>query len=108
MSILYLKAAKEHSPMNPEETKKMTDVTDIHLKADGILESLVFPGPCRIDETFMQEAEQLLARCNSFSKPDFMVSLNGCFWRGRKDAQAVDGVWFRLRKMPANPPALEP
>ena len=106
MLVLHLKVAGERFPMNPEEPKKMTDVTDIHLKADAILESLVFPGPHRIDEMFVGEAEQLLARCNSFSKPDFMVSMNGCFWRGRKDAQAVDGVWFRLRKMPANPPSL--
>ncbi|NEX63363.1 ATPase, T2SS/T4P/T4SS family [Noviherbaspirillum galbum] len=85
----------------------MDHITDLHLKNDELHNSLVFPGPRKIDDAELDEAKQLLTRCQTFQKTDFMVSHEGRFWRGRRDANAVDGQWFRLRKMPPEPPSLE-
>ena len=81
--------------------------SDIWLKADDLDASVVFPGPLHIPEQGLGDARQLLERCKAFTKPDFMVSLQGQFWRGRRDDQVVDGIWFHLRGMPPTPPTLD-
>jgi len=84
----------------------LSNITDLHLKADSLEGSLSFPGPAPLSERLREFAKEMLARCNAFRKDDFMLSLDGTFWRGRRDSQAVDGIWYRLRRMPSDPPSL--
>jgi Tfp pilus assembly pilus retraction ATPase PilT len=87
------------------------DISDIHLCATESLlhESVIFPGPRKVDASELAYAEDLLGRCKVLSgkKLDFMVFLGGEFFRGRQDNCAVDGVWYRLRRMPPTPPTLD-
>lgn len=82
-------------------------ITDIHLYESIPGNSLLFPGPCKVDEGAMSAVMSLLARCQACRKTDFMVTLDGYFFRGRKETCAVDGTWYSLRKMPSTPPNLD-
>lgn len=81
-------------------------ISDIHLCEARLGESLVFPGPRRVPPHLMPEMESLLSRCRSCGKGDFMVSMNGEFFRVRHETHTVDGTWYRLRRMPPDPPEL--
>ena len=84
-----------------------SEITDIHLYESAPGNSLLFPGPRRVDDSVMGVVGDLLARCQACRKIDFMVTLDGYFFRGRKELCAVDGTWFSLRKMPSTPPNLD-
>lgn len=94
----------------------MDQITDIHIKtckaSDGHLSldldaSLIFPGAVNAGEEHVQLLQSLLPLCAATDRPDFMIKHQGQFYRGRRDAQAVDGLWFRLRKMRQTPPTLQ-
>lgn len=84
------------------------DFTDIHINTTSPDESLVFPGPRRPNDLERDVIAAVQQRVGTLTKDDFMVSLmNGCFFRGRRDRQVVDGEWLRLRRMSAEPPRLD-
>lgn len=85
----------------------MQDLTDIHLCLTDISQSLVFPGPRKITIDTQQMALDLVERCKSINKDDFMVTWNNLFFRGRRDRQAVDSQWLRLRRMASESPTLD-
>lgn len=68
---------------------------------------MMFPGPLRIAEVSIGNISELLTRCNACDKNDFMISYAGEFFRGRRETRSVDGTWYRLRRMPPEPPALK-
>ena len=92
-------------------------ITDIHIKTqqDGAgtrlaLDapgSLVFPDARTPDESVAPVLAELLVKSQSVMRDDFMVEVDGVFFRGRRDAHAVDGTWLRLRKMADEPPNLD-
>lgn len=81
--------------------------TDIHLKTSALAESLVFPGPQPLPAARLDEAQALLRHCEGMAVDDFTVTVDGITWRGRRDRHAVDGLWYRLRRMPAKAPELD-
>lgn len=83
------------------------NITDIHLCEERPEDSMVFPGPRKIAPELIVEVESLITRCRVFDKDDFMVTMNGDFYRGRREKRAIDGGWFRLRRMPPDPPTLD-
>ncbi|MDM7322190.1 MAG: ATPase, T2SS/T4P/T4SS family [Gammaproteobacteria bacterium] len=85
----------------------LDSITDIHLFSQDLGQSLLFPGPIREDNSLLPTLERLLARASSAHKKDFMLSYDGYFFRGRVESNAVDGVWYSLRRIPSHPPTLE-
>ena len=87
---------------------KVDDLSDIHIKQNEPERSIAYrdgsPQPVREDELVL--VHELLKKVSEIDRADFMVENDGTFWRGRKDKQAVDGTWFRLRKMQPKPPNL--
>lgn len=81
--------------------------TDIHIKAGSVEESILYPGPRTVDADLLPLAERLLKKCRAIERPDFMIFDSGEFFRGRRDANTVDGAWYRLRRMPKDPPTIE-
>ena len=73
--------------------------TDLHIKSNEPEKSLVFPGPRLIEASEMPMALSILEKAIGISRDDFMVDVGGSFWRGRRDKQAVDGMWLRMRRM---------
>lgn len=90
-----------------EKSSVFGSISDIHLCEARLGESLVFPGPRRVSPHLMPEMESLLSRCRACGKGDFMVSMNGEFFRVRHETHTVDGTWYRLRRMPPDPPELD-
>lgn len=77
------------------------NATDFHIKHNDPSKSLVFPGPRVIagDGEEMAMALAIIDKAAGITRDDFMVDVAGVFWRGRRDRQAVDGVWLRMRRM---------
>lgn len=96
-----MNAASEHMAVSQA-------LTDIHIKVSDPAQSLVFPGPHR-PETDAEKAliSTIIERATSVNKNDFMVTVNGLFFRGRRDGQVVDGEWLRMRRMASVPPTLD-
>jgi len=95
---------------------ELADVTDLHIKvgmsASGQYEadidsSLVFPGAFAPSGGVAACVVELQDACREIARRDFMVKLGSVFFRGHRDDRAVDGVWYRLRKMAQEPPSLE-
>lgn len=91
-------------------------ITDIHIKtqqeAGGRLGldapgSLVFPDAKPPNVALVGLLGELLAKSQLVMRDDFMVEVDGAFFRGRRDMHAVDGTWLRLRKMADEPPNLD-
>lgn len=82
-------------------------VTDVHINVANLNQSVLFPGPRRAQEDAMGAIRLLAAACDRVAKTDFMIWESGICWRGRRDELAVDGTWFRLRRMPPLAPSLE-
>lgn len=85
----------------------LSQITDIHLYENAPEKSIVFPGPISVSAAGIELAKTLIERCRACRKTDFMVTLDGVFFRGRKEACAVDGAWYSLRRMPSDPPNLD-
>ena len=81
--------------------------SDLHLKANDRDRSIVYPGPRPLPPEALAEAGPLLAACEAAPLDDFTVDMDGTTWRGRRDRQVVDGLWYRLRRMPAQAPTLD-
>lgn len=80
-------------------------LTDIHIKENKPELSLVYEkdggGPRRLAEGELAFAQQFHAKLKEQGeRDDFMIEFEGGFWRGRHDRRAVDGSWFRLRRIP--------
>jgi len=93
-----------------------TRLTDIHIlthqASDGstrleLEKSLLFPGGHNAQEVHRELLEKLLEACLLDSRDDFMVDLDGAFYRVRRDRFVVDGIWYRLRRMSDEPPRLD-
>lgn len=84
------------------------ELTDLHIKIGDPTQSLVFPGPHR-PETEKEKSiiDTIIDRAASVNKKDFMVTVDGLFFRGRRDGQVVDGEWLRMRRMASVPPTLD-
>jgi len=82
-------------------------ITDIHINATRIEDSVVFPGPKAASLAVLQAARVMVKACADLDKPDFMIKDQGICWRGRRDMLTVDGIWYRLRRMPEHAPRLE-
>jgi type II secretory ATPase GspE/PulE/Tfp pilus assembly ATPase PilB-like protein len=81
--------------------------TDIYLYRDAPARSVAFPGPVVLDAAQQITAEALLARCEAFPQDDFTFQHEGTTWRARRDRFAVDGLWYRLRRLANAPPRLD-
>lgn len=84
------------------------DLTDIHIKCSDPSQSLIFPGPHRPEtESEKEIIKTIIERAAAVNKKDFMVTVDGLFFRGRRDGQVVDGEWLRMRRMASVPPTLD-
>lgn len=90
------------------------DITDIHVLADSPDASLFFPGPRpAVGEDERLVANQLAALCRTASpvgndaKLDFSISLDDMNFRGRREENSVQGVWYKLRRSAQTVPNLE-
>lgn len=80
-------------------------LTDIHIKENKPEQSLAYEkdrdGPRRLEEGEIAFAQAFHAKLKEeVLRDDFMIEFEGGFWRGRYDKRAVDGSWFRLRRIP--------
>jgi Tfp pilus assembly pilus retraction ATPase PilT len=100
----------------PGDHNYMTAViTDIHVHTKDvqgdvvadIATSLIYPGPKAASETHRSLIEALCRKCLAVGRSDFMIEEGGHFYRGRRDTRAVDGLWFRLRRMADVAPNLD-
>lgn len=95
--------------------RMLEGITDVHIKTEIVDRdlrldrsgSLLYPGALCPDERFDSAMQELLGKCRAIPREDFMVELGGVFFRGFRDTNAVDGTWFRLRKMAESPPQLD-
>lgn len=78
----------------------VSQLSDLHIKSGSVSESLAYPGPRMLTSEEIMEANDILGHCQKISKKDFVLHCKNVFWRGRLDEFAVDGTWFRLRRMP--------
>lgn len=85
----------------------LCQLSDVHIKAGALNESLAYPGPRLLSDEEMVEASDVLRRCQAVGKKDFVICFGDTFWRGRQDVFAVDGIWFRLRRMPREAHSLD-
>lgn len=90
-------------------------ISDIHIHtvSNGasvvadVAGSLVYPGPRSATEQQAPLIQALCEKCLAVGRSDFMIEEGGHFYRGRRDSRAVDGLWFRLRRMADVAPNLE-
>lgn len=69
--------------------------------------SLLFPGPRNASPEHASLLEALARLCEGKVRADFMIDLDGVFFRARRDEYAIDGIWYRLRRIPEEPPCLD-
>jgi Tfp pilus assembly pilus retraction ATPase PilT len=81
--------------------------TDLHIKIKDPKKSLVFPGPRVIEDVDLEMAKAIIEKAEGIPRDDFMVDVDGVFWRGRRDRHAVDGMWLRMRRMADTAPSLD-
>lgn len=89
--------------------------TDIHVHvregaepADvDVSGSLLFPGAVSATEEHASLLRDMAAAAKQHKKADFMVKVDDVFFRVRRDDYAVDGTWYRFRRMAAAAPELE-
>jgi twitching motility protein PilT len=85
----------------------MSQFSDVHLNVAVPDDSLVFPGPRRLPPDFLSQAYALIRECEDANHDDFTCNVGGITWRGRRDRNTVDGLWYRLRRMPEKAPTLD-
>lgn len=81
--------------------------SDLHLCMDDLARSIVFPGPVLAGCLGDGVIAEIAARCAQMDRDDFLVEYEKQFFRGRRDRGAVDGTWFRLRRMVRPAPTLD-
>lgn len=96
----------------------LENITDIHIRVltnrdgqdadmDG---SLIYPAiRCPKNQLERQLVVKLFEQCVHTHQrgDDFLVTVDGTNFRCCRDRRAIDGTWFRLRKMARIPPTLE-
>lgn len=98
---------------DPKHAKlKLADFTDVALCSKDLGDSYVAPGPIRLPEHLRYSAGSALQQCEQMRLEhphleDFIVEHEGVRWRVRRDPNAVDGTWFRLRRNPEVAPCLD-
>lgn len=89
----------------------LSGISDIHIHARGgapdMAHSLVFPGPRPPQVGEAAFITRLFEACLAIERKDFLVEVDGTFFRGYRDEYAIDGLWFRLRRMADEPPTLD-
>lgn len=86
----------------------LAKLSDIHIRKESLRDSLMFPGPHKVDPVLVPYIEMLLSRFDLTRQIDATLQMDdGSFWRGHRDEGVVDGVWVRFRKMPSTPPKLD-
>ena len=85
----------------------LSEASDIHLCVDDLRRSLAFPGPMLAMEIDPNGVLALAQRADAVQRSDFLLQHGDCFFRGRRDTQAVDGNWVRLRRIPPVAPSLD-
>ena len=81
--------------------------TDLHIKQSEPEKSLAYPGPRVVAPNEMGLVHSIIDKVGVISRDDFMVHVDGVFWRGRRDKHAVDGLWLRMRRMAEQAHGLE-
>lgn len=92
----------------------MTKYTDIHILTSAgkhgltlnTTGSLLFPGALNANMEHESFLNRLLSGCLPHRNPDFVLNDGGVIYRVRRDSLAVDGTWYRLRRMAEHPPNL--
>lgn len=107
MSVSPLRAAVPRDAPEASGGLSVLTCSDIHLCLDEMERSIAFPGPVPAFELGEQDVRDLAARCVQLDRDDFLVQHGTQFFRGRRDKRAVDGTWFRLRRMVRPAPKLE-
>lgn len=79
-------------------------LTDIHIKEDNPNESIVYVenggGPRPLPHDLAEFAKGFHDKIRAVvERDDFMIVFDDIKWRGHYDRRAVDGPWYRLRRM---------
>lgn len=100
-----------------QDIADIADITDVHIKTSksgddnqlslDLQSSLVFPGALNAGSEHEDLLHGLLILCQATDRDDFMIKHQDVFYRGRRDTRAIDGLWYRLRKMAQDPPTIE-
>jgi len=86
----------------------LREFSDIHIKVGDLPQSLVYPGPRLAPAECLAQLAEVEQKCEQDCPlDDFTLSLGHITWRGRRDRLTVDGLWYRLRKMPEVAPSLD-
>ena len=97
------------------------DYTDIHIHTRGPVThdgerlramvdvdgSLLYPGARSASSEHAPLLYDLVAAARAHKKADFMVEVRKIFFRVRRDDYAVDGTWYRYRRMADTAPELD-
>lgn len=93
------------------------EISDLHIRSIeapsgglSICEDsvLVFPGPRPLQNSLEHNvAHRLLEQLAPVTRHEFTITFEGVTFRVQRSAQAIDGIWFRLRKMSDVAPTLE-
>lgn len=85
-----------------------TSISDLHIKANNPAESIAYPGPRKVaGDAELRLVNALLEKSQGIDRADYMVEVDSQFWRGRNDRNAVDGTWYRLRRMADEAPTMD-
>lgn len=85
----------------------LRDFTDVHISAANINNSLVFPGPRHPKPEELELFTTFLKRAEENLNDEFMIHYEGYSFRGHREKNATDGVWYRMRRQPQVPPTIE-
>lgn len=97
------------------------DYTDIHIHTNGPITheveslkdlvdvegSLLYPGAKSATPDHAALFYELITAAKAHKKADFMVEVKRSFFRVRRDDYAVDGTWYRFRRMADEAPELD-
>lgn len=82
------------------------EITDYHISVQSPSSSVVFPGPRLVTDDIIDHIESMLRLCQEQSRHDFMITYNMTRYRVRFGQHAMDGEWYRIRRMPERAPTL--
>lgn len=102
-------------------TYDIRDYTDIHIHTKGPIAhegesyrdrvdvegSLLYPGARSATQEHATLFYELIDAAKAHKKADFLVEVNKSFFRVRRDDYAVDGTWYRFRRMADQAPELD-
>jgi len=85
----------------------LSDFTDVHISVANLNNSLVFPGPRLPKPEELELFSTFLKRAEANENDEFMIHLEGFSFRGHRERNATDGIWYRMRRQPQVPPTIE-